>query len=1290
MATSTRSSNKGQLSEEKTVAGSYYISRKEEGKFRKKFEDSLNLGQSKTLSEKPFLFLISGIGGIGKHTLLKKFEEWICLKLKEQSQPDPIIKFIDFQKIDVPRNPIDLMKYIDNEIESKLLEIEGHSFHLNSHLTDRSNYKFSQELKRYQKALKELCLNPIEGKDSVDQEQINQVRQLSELSGRVIGSALSAGNPTFIPIASAVGSEVGRLIPLLSENALLLKDNILNRHKATRSNEDLQNLILAPLNFLTPLFIEALIRRSQRRIIVLVFENHDKVKYLDEKPELDDWFAKVFLSPNSKLIENDNSYQVKFIISTRKKLSSREDWSQLKNCDTHRFYEFNLPHFTNEEVDQFIEQRLGETYKDLSPGELERFVKVAHGHPKYLEMICERRLKKELFDDSEINREIAEDFLMYLTNDQRKVIQRVSCCQWLDRKLTEYTTGSLKGIFCAKDFKWFEWLIQRHFVNLNNDKYHFNDLARQVFRRSFFQEDRDNFYNIHRELAKYFRDKANKVLTGKPDFLKYDDDEWCEYMGEFLYHSCFAQEEDFDAQFIYHLFAASYLRQVKIIENSYRKIVNEFELDYNPLIHSSTKTLLHTLDFIATYTWVSFELDYETGQGKYKYEIESTVLLCQSQLNNLANGIGKVAVLEYILKNLPISATKAEKDHCETQLRQEINGTANPIDPEFSSKLFMNSVCWQMNGRDQLSLEWCDEAIKYKSDNPSAHYRKGQLLENQAEQMYTLDKSHPEYFENLEKALDCYETALQMQPYDHRFWQARGNILIKLGENFKCMIHQALNKEEFLASELTSETITSSILQKIAYYQRAIESYHQLRQFRPNDDGVNNAITNATRLLNEERTRSIRLEVNIKEDDKSCKTNDDGQPNYSDLIQEGDRIRLQDIKNESDEDAKKRYEQALDKYSQAIHLNPSYPLGWYSRGLAYAELGKRNSSQEDLLKAIQDYNKSLELKSDLDWAFYDRGIAYHEIARIQGGYGDFGEAEMEYKQALHDFDNALRINPEYADAWHQRGILLKNIPSKNPSGKHQEAIASYDKAIQIYQLGKHPRHEAFAWYDRGRSYADLGLHEEAVASYKRSQKIMRQNYPNEEVDPETCRYLSLSLYRTGKHQEAMDLLENIINSPTTVKSQKVYALHDRGWLYSQPDFLFYSQDQAIKSYQEAIDHEFNHFESHKAIVRITLDKARKIAKEGHLTEAFHQFENLLNRINKIKEVDNKILYEKLREDKYIVLLELLRLFYQDASILHKFHALAKPIFNEIDQDPEYNVKLKAESDGFTLIGLFRK
>jgi hypothetical protein len=68
MATSTRLLAKGQSSGEQTAA--VYIERKEENRLFEEFENSLGLGKENTHKEKPFLFLIDGIGGIGKQALI--------------------------------------------------------------------------------------------------------------------------------------------------------------------------------------------------------------------------------------------------------------------------------------------------------------------------------------------------------------------------------------------------------------------------------------------------------------------------------------------------------------------------------------------------------------------------------------------------------------------------------------------------------------------------------------------------------------------------------------------------------------------------------------------------------------------------------------------------------------------------------------------------------------------------------------------------------------------------------------------------------------------------------------------------------------------------------------------------------------------------------------------------------------------------------------------------------------------------------------------------------------------
>lgn len=1268
MTTSTHSLAKGQLSGEKT--DTVYIPRKEERRFFEEFENSLGLGKIETPREKPFLFLIDGIGGVGKHTLLTKFKTRIIQKYQEKNQHEPIIIWIDFQQVDTPSNPIDLMEYIDNEIEDKLFKIEENGLFQENSPKHKSTNEFYRAVQLYRQTLQQLCSSPIEGKDSVDKQQIENVRQLSEWGGKAIASyaAITSGFPALIPLASIVGTEVGKVTPILAETVLSVKDELLNKHKATRTKEDLQKLILLPLEILTPKFIKSLIQRSEEQAVILIFESHEKTRKSNGDLKLDDWFSKVFLSSKSRLIEGNNDHEVRFVISARKKLTSRRDWSQLEDYAKHKFRAFHIDYFTRSEAKQYLEKRLKGIYKSLSPDEENKFFTISHGHPKYLDLICRQREKSEIIDYSKINRDVAEEFLADLSTIHKKAIQHVSCCRWLDRRLTEEANQSSSSLLPNEDFNWFEWLIQRHFVNLDNDRYHFDDLARQVFRRSLFQEDRERFYAYHKQLADYFNKKASRILPGKPTFLKYEDPEWCEYIGEFLYHACFAQDENFESQFIYHLFASSYLHKKRVIDHSYRAIVNESDLDQYPLIHSSARSFLKTLDFISTYSWVAFELDSSIDLGKYRSKIKAAILLCKSHLNSLDRGIGKVAVLEYIMKNLSTSTSEENRPHYEECLLQEIENTASPIDPEFSSKLFMHSVCWQIDS--SKSLEWCDQAIKYKSDNPNAWYRKGLLLEKQAKDMIAHAIYHDFATEKLEQALDCHEKALQIQPYDHRFWQSRGDVLIQLGENFECMSNQILDGEVTASQSRESKAKKSdgSIFQKIAYCQRAIECYKQALRFRPNDAGIEASIAKSLkkRDMEIEKLNQFSLQAQDGAGDQSDEAY--SLQEYSYTIQLGDEIRLrQDIENGDQKDTKIQLQKALDLYCEAIQQKPEYPLGWYSRGLAYADLGKLKQSQEDLRKAIQDYDKSLELKSDLDWAFYNRGVAYYEIAEMQKRSRLTGEADEEYKRSLNDFDDALGINLEYEDAWYHRGLVLTSI------GRHHEAIASYDKAIQIYQTKGQRHGEAFAWYDRGRSYAALNLQEEAIASYKRANAILKKDHPD------ICYHLGRSLQVMNKHQEAVNLFSTVIKIASTnrQKANIIYAYHGCGDSYRD----MHLQDKAVESYQRALDHNPKYEPSCKALIKLMMDRADKYIEIGQYQSAIKQLKSAFERIEQFQA--NKVsdhLRCFLHELKYKSLCEILRLIELDSQLCHEFYSLGNRAFLALTQDKEYRIRLEAEEN----------
>jgi tetratricopeptide (TPR) repeat protein len=73
--------------------------------------------------------------------------------------------------------------------------------------------------------------------------------------------------------------------------------------------------------------------------------------------------------------------------------------------------------------------------------------------------------------------------------------------------------------------------------------------------------------------------------------------------------------------------------------------------------------------------------------------------------------------------------------------------------------------------------------------------------------------------------------------------------------------------------------------------------------------------------------------------------------------------------------------------------------------------------------------------------------------RIHKGVEFYGQEK--YEEAIQAFDRAAETNPQYADAWSRKGIVLNQL------GRYDEAIKAFDKAIEI-----NPQ-SAKDWIDKG-------------------------------------------------------------------------------------------------------------------------------------------------------------------------------------------------------------------------------
>ncbi len=95
----------------------------------------------------------------------------------------------------------------------------------------------------------------------------------------------------------------------------------------------------------------------------------------------------------------------------------------------------------------------------------------------------------------------------------------------------------------------------------------------------------------------------------------------------------------------------------------------------------------------------------------------------------------------------------------------------------------------------------------------------------------------------------------------------------------------------------------------------------------------------------------------------------------------------------------------------------------------YFRDGLKKHKEKDYKGAIKEYNKAIKMIPNYRDAFYNRGTSQMELKN--------------YEEASTDFTKVIEIDPKYAKAYFSRAYLTFN------AGNHQEALPDLDTAIQI-------------------------------------------------------------------------------------------------------------------------------------------------------------------------------------------------------------------------------------------------
>ena len=238
-----------------------------------------------------------------------------------------------------------------------------------------------------------------------------------------------------------------------------------------------------------------------------------------------------------------------------------------------------------------------------------------------------------------------------------------------------------------------------------------------------------------------------------------------------------------------------------------------------------------------------------------------------------------------------------------------------------------------------------------------------------------------------------------------------------------------------------------------------------------------------------------------------------------------------------------------------------FPEAWewelyYKKGISFANLGL-------LDEAIEAYKEAIRINPEYADAHFNLGIVLEDK-------GHFEEAVKAYREAI-------RINPEFAKAYNNLGLALYN------NGQLDEAIKACKEAIRINPedvgaysnlgvalVGKGNIDEAMEIFKKvirinpeyaevhnnlGNALADKGRIDEAIKAYKEAIRLNPKS-------ADAHNNLGFILYNKGHFDEAIkEYKEAIKNKPKYVMAYNNLgnALKDRGQI-----------EEAVKAYREAI------------------------------------------------------------------------------------------------------------------------
>ena len=265
-------------------------------------------------------------------------------------------------------------------------------------------------------------------------------------------------------------------------------------------------------------------------------------------------------------------------------------------------------------------------------------------------------------------------------------------------------------------------------------------------------------------------------------------------------------------------------------------------------------------------------------------------------------------------------------------------------------------------------------------------------------------------------------------------------------------------------------------------------------------------------------------------------------------------------------DQAQRYQEAVEIYQQAIHIDPNYIYAYSGLGNVYRKLKQH-------YEAITTFQKAINIDPNYVYAYYELGNVYRELKEhdeaitafqqainidpnyvyAYSGLGNVYRELKKYDEAITTFQKAINIDPNYVYAYCELGNVYRNLKQYN------EAIIAFQKAINI-----DPGY-VYAYCELGSMYRNLKQYNEAIVAFQKAISVNPIYAASHNRLGDVYRDLKQYENAEASYQKAIDL-----------DSEIAYYYTDLGDLY----YSMKRYKEAITAFQQAINIDPSYIRAH--------------------------------------------------------------------------------------------------------------